>query len=570
MTDEEGRRPLPPPDGPGRKIGPYEQSLRDQSKQIARAVARRAARRRRNRVLAGIAVLAVLGGGAFGALKLFGGPSSTPTAASTSAVPTHCSNPNTVRLAVPAAMGPAMAQVTAALAEHTDGPCTTFDLASTEASVVFRTLGTGARPDGWVTDSGLWLEQAVAGGAKLTATEPFASSAIVVAMSPERAGSLQGSPSWADLTSGRDPVRFPDPSRSTVGLLSLAAASAGQSANGLSRLVTAAAQAPVGTTEPASLAQADSAPAVPVAEAALVDHNRARPRDALTAVAPADGTAPLEYSLITTTSDAAASDSIRALADYLRSDEAKKILGEHGFRVPGVPAPTSAEPMVGAVKLAEAPSARLLAQIRTVWNAATPQRQVLLALDVSGSMLTRTEEGTRLALAQDAVRTAMASLPETSRTALWVFSNHIGVRGDDFNGLTGYGAMADAGHRAALEKGVAGVEKTVGGGSGLYDSILAAYLAAKKSYLVGQSNAVVVVVDGPNEDDYGLDLKGLRAKLTAAKDPAKPVQVVIVGIGDAPDAAAMESVAKLTGGRYIPAPQPDDLRLALVGAVTGT
>jgi Mg-chelatase subunit ChlD len=365
-------------------------------------------------------------------------------------------------------------------------------------------------------------------------------------------------------------VRFPDPSRSTVGLLSLAAATTGQAADGIARIVTTAAKTPAGTTEPASLAQAEAAPAVPVAEAALVEHNRARPGDALTAVAPAEGTAPLEYSLITTTEDATAAEPITALADYLRSDDAKKILGEHGFRVPGVPEPTAAEPMVGTVKLAEAPSAQLLTQIRTVWNAATPRRQVLLTLDVSGSMLTRTEQGTRLALAQDAVRTAMASLPETSRIGLWVFSNHIGVRGDDHVGLTNYGAMADARHRAALEKEIAGLERTVGGGSGVYDSIYAAYVAAKKYFLTGQTNTVVVVVDGPNEDDYGLTLDALKAKLAAEKDPARPVQIVVVGIGDAPDAAAMTAVAKLTGGRYIPAAQPEDLRRAVVGAVTGS
>jgi ABC-type molybdate transport system substrate-binding protein len=570
VTDEGGQRPVPPPDGPVRKIGPYEQSLRDQSKQIARAVARRTARRRRYRILAVVAALAVLGGGAFGARQLFRGPSSAPSGASTSAVPSHCSDPNTVSIAVPAVMGPALTEAAAALADRPDGPCTTFDLEPTEASVAFRTLGTAARPDAWVTDSSIWLEQAVAAGTKLVATEPFASSAIVVAMTPERARSLQAPPTWKDLTSGTDPVRFPDPSRSTVGLLSLAAATAGQAGDGLSRTVTAAAKAPAGTAEPASLAQAEAAPAVPVAEAALVDHNRARPGDSLTAVAPAEGTAPLEYSLITTSDDATAAASITALADYLRSDDAKKILGEHGFRVPGVPEPTGAEPMVGAVTLAAAPSAPQLAQIRTLWNAAVPQRQVLLALDVSGSMLARTEEGTRLALAQDAVRTAMASLPETSRTALWVFSNHIGVRGDDFHGLTNYGAMADARHRAALEKAIAGVDLTVGGGSGLYDSIYAAYVAAKKYFLAGQTNTVVVVVDGPNEDDYGLSLDALKGKLAVEKDPAKPVQVVIVGIGDSPDADAMASVVKITGGRYIPAAQPQDLRLALVGAVTGS
>jgi hypothetical protein len=570
VSDEEVRGPLPPPDGPSRRIGPYEQSLRDEAKQVARAVARRAARRRRTRILAGLLALAVLGGGAYVAMTWFGGTEAPSFTSSTSAVPTHCDNPSTVTVAVPAAMGPALTEVTAALAESDDGPCTTFALTSAEAPITYRTLGTAARPQAWVTDSSIWVEEANAAGNKLNPAEPFATSAIVVAMSPDRAEAFKYAPKWADLATGKDAVRFPDPSRSTVGLLSLAAVGSGIPAKSLGSIVTGAAKAPASAVELASLAKAEPALAVPVAEAALVEYNRSNPAGSLAAVAPQDGTAPLEYSLVPTTDDETSVAAIGALSSYLRSDAAKGILADHGFRVPGAAAPTAAEPLVGSIKMAAKPTPQTLAQVRSLWNAATAQRQVLVALDVSGSMLSRTDRRTRLALAQDAVRVSMASLPDTSKTAFWVFSSHIGKSGDDFLPLTGYGAMSDAKHRAALEKGIAGLDKTVGGGSGLYDSILASYKTAQGSFVPGRANSVVIVVDGPNEDDYGLDFRRLHIQLTSVKDPARPIRLVFVGIGSTPPVAELTGLTKITGGSYIAAEKPEELGRALVQAVTGS
>jgi ABC-type molybdate transport system substrate-binding protein len=569
VSDDEVRGPLPPPDGPSRRIGPYEQSLRDQSKQVARAVARRAARRRRTRIIGGVLALAVLGGGAYGAMKWFGGTESPSFTSSTSAVPTHCANPSTVTVAVPAAMGPALTEVTAALADREDGPCTTFELSSVDAAVTYRTLGTAARPQAWVTDSSIWVAEANAAGSKLEAADPFATSAIVVAMSPDRAKAFKFAPKWADLATGTDAVRFPDPSRSTVGLLSLAAVGSGVSAQGLDTIVSAAAKAPASTVEPASLAKAGTSLAVPVPESALIEYNRENPANSLAAVAPQDGTAPLEYSLVSTTDDEKSVASIKALSAYLRSDAAKEILADHGFRVPGATAPTAAEPLVGSIKMVAQPTPQVIAQVRKVWSAATPQRQVLVALDVSGSMLSRTDRGTRLALAQDAIRVSMASLPETARTAFWVYSNHIGQR-DDFLPLTGFGTMSDAKHRAALEKGIAGLDKTVGGGRGLYDSILASYQSAQGSFAAGRANSVVIVVDGPNEDDYGLDFRRLRIELTTKKDAARPVRLVFVGIGSKPPVAALTELTQITGGAYIAVEKPEDLGRALVQAVTGS
>ncbi len=571
MSDEERQPPLiPPPDGPGRRLGPYEQSLRDHEEQIARAVARRAARRRRHRIVAVLAALAVLAGGAYAVMAFLGEARDTPTATSTSAVPTHCSKPNTVRLAVPASIGPALTEVAATLADRADGPCTTFELKSMEAPVAVRMLATGDRPDGWVVDSPVWLDQAAAAGTRVTPAEPFASSAIVVAMSPQRAQGLLTAPSWTDLTKGPDAVRFPNAYTSTVGLLSLSAVAAAVPAPELARVVTEAARAPAAATDPASLARAQPVPAVPVAEAALESYNRANSANALAAVAPREGAPQLEFSLVTTTDDPAATASLKALATYLSSDDAKKTLTTYGFRVPGGSGSPTGEPTTGSVKVTGPPAADVVTRLRSLWSAAAPRRQVLVAADVSAAMLDRTDQGTRMSVVQEALRTGFASLPDSAGTSLWVFSNHIGVRGDDFSAVTSYGPMGQAEHRVALEKGIVSFVRTVGGGRGLYDSILAAYMAAKNAFAAGQTNVAVVIVGGPNEDDYGLNDAQLRAKLTAAKDPKRPVELDIIGISSTAPAEVLTSLTTITGGRYTAAPEPEDLRRTVVRAIAGS
>lgn len=568
MSDDQHRPPLPPPDGPTRKIGPYEQSLRDQSQRIAKAVARRSARRRRYRVLAAIAVLAIAGGIAFGAQKFFGDADTAPLGSSTSAVPTHCDNPSTVSVAVPAAMEPALREVAAALADKEDGPCTTFSLRPAEAGIVSRTLDTAARPHGWITDSSLWVEQANAAGGKLTPSEPFASTAVVVAMAGDRAEALGDAPTWADLLGAEGGVSFPDPNTSTIGAFSLASLSTSVPSDRFTPAVTTSAKTAATTLTPAMLAESTTVKSAPVAEAALVDFNGSNPAESLAAVAPSEGAAPLEYSLVTTTEDPEAAKSLSAFSTYLASEPARAILAKHGFRVPGGAQPTAPEQVVGTVKLTEPPNPEIVATIRKVWTKAAPTHQVLVALDVSGSMLGRTEKGIKLALAQNGVRTALAALPEASRTALWVFSNHIGTQGDDFKSLADFAPMSDAKHRGSLERGIAGLDKVVGGGSGLYDSIFTAYQNATRSFQAGRTNALVVIVDGPNEDDYGLTLDQLRQKLAGAKNAGRPVKLVIVGLGDAPDAEALTSLTKLVGGRYVGVPRPQDMESAIVGAVT--
>ena len=257
------------------------------------------------------------------------------------------------------------------------------------------------------------------------------------------------------------------------------------------------------------------------------------------------------------------------LGDYLKSDEARKLLQDSGFRMPSGGDAKPPTPLLGTVTVGEAPSPAAIAKATAAWNAGAPRSQTLLALDVSGSMLERTEEGTKLAVVQRATVRALGSAAPQARASLWAYSQHIGTKGDDEKQLVGYGTLGEPAHLATVEKALAGLTRTVGGGSGLYDTVAAVYDRARADYASGYTNSVVIVTDGPNEDDYGLSLDLLKQRLVGARDPARPVRVVVIGLGPAVDEQTMKDVTASAGGTYLAAPTVDDLEPVLLRALGG-
>ena len=112
---------------------------------------------------------------------------------------------------------------------------------------------------------------------------------------------------------------------------------------------------------------------------------------------------------------------------------------------------------------------------------------------------------------------------------------------------------------------MAGLTRSVGGGRGLYDTIVATYQRARATYTKGQLNSVVIVTDGLNDDDYGASLSVALSRVKKLVDPRNPIRITIVGFGSEPDAKAMTPFAQLTGGRYVNAAEPKDLLPTLRG-----
>jgi hypothetical protein len=65
------------------------------------------------------------------------------------------------------------------------------------------------------------------------------------------------------------------------------------------------------------------------------------------------------------------------------------------------------------------------------------------------------------------------------------------------------------------------------------------------------------MTDGVNAATGGdLALTDLQAQLTALKDPGRPVQIVIVGVGDAVARAPLDEITRTVGGGVFVATDP--------------
>jgi hypothetical protein len=174
---------------------------------------------------------------------------------------------------------------------------------------------------------------------------------------------------------------------------------------------------------------------------------------------------------------------------------------------------------------------------------------------------------TRVAITQEAAGIALSALPKTTKLGLWFFSIGIGSGGADHKEVAPIGRLDDEAHWAQVAAGAASLSKSIGGGTGLYDTIWAAYQTAQQNYDADRVNAVVVLTDGRNEDPGGLSLEQLKAQLRAASDPTKPIAITTIGIGPDVDPKALTEISTMTYSDFYSAPSPADMTTVLARAL---
>lgn len=590
---------VPPP--ASRRVGPYEASLLATRESRRHEVQQRQLRKRQARItVAAAAAVAVVAGVGIGFQLLRGGsdaaplaaPGAAPAAPSTQHVTSGCKRPAHLTVAVPAAMAPAFTEVVEGFTAQPGVPCAAFTVVPLESSTVAQSLAGPTRPDAWVVDAHLWLEQANSrAGLGLVADEPFAATPVVLAMTPASAEETERA-AWAALAEGSDDgprLALPDPTTSTVGLLGLAAAAPDASETALKRVAESARS----FTDPGSaiVAASDARRDVttPVSMAELTRYNATNANSPLTGVAPADGSPTLEYSLVAVADGTVASRVLRSLRDFLASDAARAVVAAHGFTPPGAGASAPAAPSssveaapAGTRTGAEAPATTALGKVtplpalslataeklRDAWAAVQPAPSGVLALDTSGTTLSQVAGSTILDRISEGAQLGIGRLPDRARVGLWLYGQHLGPKGEDHLVVVTPGALSRAGQLQAIAKGLESMPTVAGGGRGLYDTVIAAVDAARAQAQPGRASTAVVVTAGPNDDDFGASLGAVKAHLSK-NDPAKGVQLVIIGVGSKPDATLLTEVARSAGGTYQAVQGSDDLAPAIAAALAG-
>jgi hypothetical protein len=276
-------------------------------------------------------------------------------------------------------------------------------------------------------------------------------------------------------------------------------------------------------------------------------------------------------------SQAAAKDHTRATAvarlkAALMTPTAVKAFEAAGFRGPGEkavgPASSSGLPAVALASTFPTTAEHFMFHVLTTWHPDRRRANLLVVVDVSGSMADPAPGTNKslISLVSQGVQQVGALMPADSRVGLWVF-------GSQLDGLRDYrvlvpGRPLDAAQRHRLNAAARKL-KAQQTGTGLYDTILAAYRAQLAHFSSDMPTEVMVFTDGRNEDDPGsISLAALRTAL-ADSDRAKHVQVGVLGFGDRLPVDAFSTALAPIDGQIDTIGSAQEVLGAFVHAVSG-
>ena len=187
------------------------------------------------------------------------------------------------------------------------------------------------------------------------------------------------------------------------------------------------------------------------------------------------------------------------------------------------------------------PSPVVLDQIQRSWNDLRKRAQVLLVMDVSGSMSDSVPDAgtTKMELAKSAAVKALDQFSPDDDVGLWIFSAG-GFPGVD----TPYLELAPMGRLGpqldSMKQKIQALQPT--GGTALYATTRAATAAVRAAYDPSRINAVVLLTDGKNEYPQDTDLDGLLHQLQTASEET-PVRVFPIAYGQDADITTLAKIA---------------------------
>ncbi|MGU3432165.1 substrate-binding domain-containing protein [Actinomycetes bacterium M1A6_2h] len=487
-----------------------------------------------------------------------------------------CDNTGDVTVSADPALVPVLNAVLATTSPE-DLACAQFTVVADDADVTSAAVARGDGPSLWIPDSSAVIGKVAASTGRLVdiASQSVAASPVVIA---SRAGELPFFDSW--LTALKLPtLRLGNPLSDSVSRapVEAALAEAGGKPGGVDAVSTALvpiAQAMAGRTSGDSasrLADVAEDGGVAVVSEQQVASWTGVP---MVATAPNTGAVALDYPIAVTAPVGPSRDSAKAagvaLADVMRQSAARTVLSDNGFRPPDL-APLATGRGVGNVTpLVPTDRSAVESTLRRFSALALPTRGIVLE-DVSGSMGYAVGGDTRIGLTVKASTTGIGLFPDNASLGLWALSIGLGGGSQDWRELVPLRSLNQvvdgSTGRKQLTDAIGTLPGLVGGGTGLYDTTLAAWRRIKEGYDPTAFNCVIVLTDGANDDQNSIDLDTLLQTLKSEQDPAKPVAIVTIGITDDADAGTLQQISAATGGTSFVARNPAEIPNAIVNAL---
>ncbi|MCJ0891798.1 VWA domain-containing protein [Rhodococcus sp. ARC_M5] len=309
-------------------------------------------------------------------------------------------------------------------------------------------------------------------------------------------------------------------------------------------------------------------------EQALLAYEAGNPGSTLTASVPPTGSYFLNYPLAVTAPAGPEYDRVKqagtALGSVLATASAAETMVAAGFRTSsGTPLPEGRG--VGPVASLEIKNPLSIETTLRDWAVLALPLRTLVVEDVSGSMAARSGDSTRIALTVDASVGANDLFSDQTQMGLWAFSIGLGGGKQDYRELVPLGPVSNTfdgkPQRQAILDAIRGLPSLVGGGTGLYDTTLAAFRRVKEGYDPDYVNSVIILTDGANEDEGSISLDQLLASLQKEQDPVRPIVIITVGVTGDADPVALQQISAVTGGTSYVAEDPRDIPEVFVKAL---
>jgi Bacterial extracellular solute-binding protein len=502
-------------------------------------------------------------------------------------------HPMTVTVAVAPEIGPVVQHLGNyynRLHRQVDGQCVRVEVTSEPPAAVAAQLAAGRpsharRPDAWIPDASLWAGFAHGPAAtRIRATGITLARTTLVIVMPRSAAALTPAfgtaVSWRFLlpasAGGPAPalglhVEFPDPASSAAGLVTLAELQrllgpgpprpgglAGFALRVQTEQVTTRRQPLAGLASwaPERGAGAISAPVTVTTEQAVVQFDRAHPRQPLAVRYPAEGSEQLSYPYLVTATSPAAVAAADQFGDVLRSAYATSYVRYAGFRTSAGQAGSwprwyglaSAQPrLLPPVTASQAGAAW------QAWQRLTLGSRDLALIDISSAMAAPASHGgPDLAhLLGQAAGTGLGLFPDSTQMGLWTFPSRV-VNGLSYQELVPVGPLADwLGQRTRRQQieQLAAAQRPMTAPAPLYSSILTGYRQMLASYRPHYTNAVLVLTAGVDHSPGDISAATLVHDLQLLYDPRRPVKIVAIMLGSAGNLRALEQIAATTNGQ---------------------
>jgi len=253
-------------------------------------------------------------------------------------------------------------------------------------------------------------------------------------------------------------------------------------------------------------------------------------------------------------------DAAEKFLTVLMQQDTADALSDAGFRTPDgdmLRNRGTADLTSGAkITPAEIPAASAVDDLLNVWAGVNLSGRVQVLLDVSGSM-NDPVPGTganRMTVTVKAAELGIGLMKPSTKLGVWLFSTNLD--GDrDYKELLPVLPISEQAANGGLAK-LQQVQALANGGTGMYDSVLAAYQSARQNYEPGRINVVILMTDGRNDDKNSISRETLLSELGKLQDPRRPILIVGIGIGPDIDVGELQSIAGATGGQAFTTPDP--------------